>query len=498
MTDIQYLKTIEGIAPTVKTPHYTPDHHGSGIVHIGLGAFLRAHLALYTDEALGQAGGDWRITGINLRSTEIVEALNRQNGLYTLIERGEERTTSRIIGSIEKAIAASQNINQCLSALVDPQTRIVSLTVTEKAYGIDRVEQAVSLDMPAIAHDLVHPQTPIGVIGLLVEALRQRWRAQTTPFTILCCDNLPDNGGLLRMGVLDFAGRIDGELRDWISDHVAFPSTMVDRITPASSEKTFEDAREMTGFTDLAAVETEPFSQWIIEDRFSQGRPCWEAGGAVFVDDVAPYEEMKLRMLNGAHSLIAYSGYLSGYKYVRDVMAEPLLVELVKRHLSAASKTLGALDQINLADYARELIQRFANPAIAHETYQIAMDGTEKIPQRLLNPAVQAVENGQDCRPFAFAIAAWMRYCLGRSDRGESYQIRDPRGDEISKVLANAGGDPQKIVDALHDLPGLFPIALRNNTVWTSTLVSILSTMLADGMNHAIIEEVRVMDETDQ
>ncbi|MFC6490859.1 mannitol dehydrogenase family protein, partial [Nitratireductor sp. GCM10026969] len=344
---------------------------------------------------------------------------------------------------------------------------------------------------PAIAADLADPHAPRGALGLLVEALRLRREKGLAPFTVLCCDNLPDNGGLVRAGVTDFAARVDPDLADWIRTHVAFPSTMVDRITPAPTEKTRAEAERLLGVSDMAAVEAEPFSQWVIEDRFPAGRPEWERGGAIFVADVAPYEAMKLRMLNGSHSMMAYAGFLAGREYVRDVMADEALARLVRRHLSAAAATLSPLEGIDTEDYALALTDRFANPAIAHETYQIAMDGTEKLPQRILAPALHALRNGGDLRPFAFAVAAWMRYCTGRRDNGEAYRLRDPREEEIASALARAGGDAGAVADALTGLPGLFPDELAASREWNACVRSILTGMLQKGMAQALEEEAR-------
>jgi len=488
------LSSLETVASGVRLPAYTPEDHGIGIVHLGVGAFHRAHQAVFTDDALAArdgngGGGDWRITGVSLRGTAIADALNPQNGLYTLLERGEAGTNARIVASIAGVIAATRDRPAVLAALAAPGTRIVSMTVTEKAYGIDRASRSVVADHPAIAADLENPHAPIGVVGLLVEGLRLRRQAGLAPFTVLCCDNLPENGRLIRSGVLDFAARSEPGLRDWIDEHVAFPSTMVDRITPAVTEATLADAVRLTGLDDLAAVETEPFSQWVIEDRFPAGRPAWEAGGAIFVADVGPYERMKLRVLNGSHSLIAYTGFLAGHTYVRDVMGYQPLARLVWRHMRAAAATLSPLEGIHFDDYCDALASRFANPAIAHETYQIAMDGTEKLPQRLLEPAVHALGHGQDIRPFAFAVAAWMRYCLGRGDDGAPYNLRDPREDEIRAAVADVGSDAQATSGALHDLPGLFPAELKASARWRAMVDDPLALMLEKGMGAAIAHE---------
>ncbi|WP_159590585.1 mannitol dehydrogenase family protein [Chelativorans xinjiangense] len=483
------VKTLAGLPSKVVRPAYDPAHHGAGIVHIGVGAFHRAHQAVYSDTALAEAGGDWRIDGISLRSTDIADALNPQDGLFAMIERGEEGVAARVIGSIRKVIAAARDREAPLAALAAPETRIVSLTVTEKAYGIDRARGRVDEAHPAIAADLADRHAPQGVLGLLAEGLRLRRERGLPPFTVLCCDNLPDNGNLVRTGLLDLAARLDPAFAGWIIETVSFPSTMVDRITPAPTADTLAEAERHLGVRDLAAVETEPFSQWVIEDRFPAGRPEWERGGAIFVNDVAPYEAMKLRMLNGTHSMMAYAGFLSGRKYVRDVMADRALARLVRRHLKAAAATLAPLEGIDTGDYAEALARRFANPAIAHETYQIAMDGTEKLPQRLAAPALYALEHSQDLRPFAFAVAAWMRYCLGRTDDGMGYALRDPREEAIGAALAGAD-DPGGIAQALFALPGVFPPRLVDDPRWTGLVTDTLSGMLEKGVAPAVEKAV--------
>lgn len=483
----QRLSVIDGIRGPVSLPGYVPEDHGVGIVHLGIGAFHRAHQALMTDAALAADGGDWRIVGVSLRSTDIAEALNPQNGLYTLIERGEEGTSARLIASIAKVIAADSVAT--LDALCDPSVRVVTLTVTEKGYGIDRQTRAPDTAHPAVAADLANPGRPVGVLGLLVAAIQRRRTEGHLPFTVLSCDNLPENGALLRDGVLGFARKTDAALADWIAEHIAFPSSMVDRITPASTAETLAEAERQTGCIDLAAVESEPFIQWVIEDHFPSGRPHWEAGGALFVADVAPYERMKLTMLNGSHSMLAYSGFLSGHRYVRDVMGDAALASLVSRHLRAAGAVLPTLPGIDAGDYAKALLQRFRNPAIAHETYQIAMDGTQKLPQRIFQPALAALERGGDMRPFAFATAMWMRYCLGRTDNGTGYALRDPREAEIGAVLASANENAVAISGALHDLPGFIPTELSATPAWRAGIEEVLGVVLSEGVLTAIQQE---------
>jgi fructuronate reductase len=469
-------------------PGYTPQDHAAGIVHLGIGAFHRAHQAVMTDDALAHHGGDWRIIAVSLRSQEIAEKLNAQNGLYTLIERGASGTRARVVAAIQRVIAADTKAT--LRALCDPAIRVVTLTVTEKGYGIDLASRLPDNKNPVIAADLVNPSAPEGVLGLLVEAIRQRRLAGAPPFTVLSCDNLPENGTILRDGVVGFAQALGApELADWIAANIAFPSSMVDRITPAPSSETFGEARRQTGCEDHAAVETEPFLQWIIEDRFPSGRPQWEAGGALFVADVTPYERMKLTMLNGTHSMLAYAGFLAGQKHVRDAMTDPDLCTLVGRHLRAASGLLQPLPGVDFQTYAAALVERFANPAIAHETFQIATDGTQKLPQRVFQPAMAAKAAGQDLRPFAFATAMWMRFCLRHRDDGAAYELRDPRAEELAAAVGQGGRDAFALSEAFHALPHLIPQALAADPLWRGHILDVLSAALTEGCTAALRHE---------
>lgn len=484
---VSRLNQLPPPTSALAVPAYTPSRHGVGIVHLGLGAFHKAHQAVYTDDALAAEGGDWRIAGVSLRSLDISETLAAQNGLYTVIERGAEGLRGRVIGSIASALALRSDPNAVASALAAPSTRIISLTVTEKAYGILPATRALDRSHAVLARDLEHSDSPQGVLGLLAKAMAQRASHGSGPVTVLCCDNLPENGAVLQAGLNAFVAETNPTLATWIRDNVRFPSTMVDRITPASTAATFADAEKLTGFADAAAVETEPFRQWVIEDHFSAGRPSWEAGGAIFVSDVVPYETMKLTMLNGSHSLIAYAGFLTGHAYVRDVMRSAYLAKLVQRHLRAAAQTVGNLEGINLETYAKDLVSRFSNPSIAHETYQIAMDGSLKMPLRIFNPAVRALAKGADIRSFALASAVWMRYALGRHDDGTTYELRDPLAAVITTRLAGCTTAPE-IFDALSGESDLLPASLRTG-LFRETTIGLLAAMLEKGVRAALEEE---------
>lgn len=484
MTD--RLTTTEGLPETVAVPAYRPAEHGTGIVHLGLGAFARAHLAAITDVALASGGGDWRILGVSLRSSRPAEELTPQNGLYTLIERDGDGARIRVVGALSGAICSAGDPSSTLEAMANPSCRIVTLTVTEKAYGLDRATRGCNPAHPAVSADLANPDRPQGVLGLLVRALGIRRERDLPPFTVLCCDNLPENGPLLRGAVLDYARRVSPVLGDWIAANTAFPATMVDRITPAPTDETRAEAARLTGRIDLAAVETEPFFQWVIEDDFPLGRPAWEAGGALFVDEVAPYEEMKLRMLNGSHSLLAYAGFHAGKRYVRDAIADPALSALVRRHLDAAAGTLPPLPGIDLADYAEALVARFANPAIAHETFQIAMDGSEKMPQRIFAAIPAARRSGIATRSFAFATAAWLRHASGATHDCAPYQLRDPRAEELTAAFA--GKSAKAIIAALPGL-GIVPTEIMEDGALWQEAEAILNDMLSRPMAEVLANE---------
>lgn len=454
-------------------------NNGIGIVHFGTGAFHRAHQAVYTHDVLKMHGSDWRILGVSLQSTHVADDLNGQDGIYTLAIRQENGLDLKLIKSIASVEAAVRSKTNIFKYLASPDTHIVSMTVTEKAYGIHRETGKIDLNHPAIAHDLDNPQDPSGVLGMIVLGLRLRKEQGVKPYTVLCCDNLPQNGDLVKKGVLDFARSIgQEELAQWIDAEGAFPNSMVDRITPATTIELVEEVSQELGAKDKVPIETEPFSQWVIEDNFVTGRPQWEDAGALFVNSVEPYEHMKLRMLNGTHSFLAYMGFCSGHKYVRDVMADKNILPLVANHINAASQTLTELEEIEFDDYAAQLVERFKNPNIAHETYQIAMDGSQKMPQRIFQPAIDAMKKDVALDPFAMATAAWIYYCRGKHNNGDEYALRDPREGELMQAFKSGGTNPSAITDAFHELPDLIPDELAKSAKWKKAVENSLENLL--------------------
>ncbi len=398
----------------------------SVIVHFGLGAFFRAHLADYTADA-----GGWSIEAVAMRDPALAQSHDREG--YTLLIRAPGGTEAKRIACVSRCWHAATEGAAIADRLANPKVQIATLTITEKGYGAALPERRLNTNDPAIAHDLAHPDTPTSAVGILVAGLARRRAAGQGGLTCISCDNLPDNGHLLRALVQEFAQRTQPGLWDWISTHCTFPTTMVDRITPASTAEVLAEAGG-----DPWATQTEPFRQWVIEDAFAGTRPAWERAGAEIVPDVAPYEEMKLRMLNGAHSLLAYVGCLAGLEAVRDVMAVPALRAGIAAHMDAAARTLAP--GLDTDRYRDALLTRFDNPSIRHLCRQIAMDGSQKLPQRILAPAQIAAGKGDKLGTYATAFAAWLVFA-GR----EGTALQDP---EAQRIAAFAPDMPARLEDA--------------------------------------------------
>ncbi|MFC0336453.1 fructuronate reductase [Kushneria avicenniae] len=420
-----------------------------GIVHLGLGAFHRAHQAQVVEQCIARGERDWGICSVNIRGNRaLVETLRDQGFRYHLAEYTDRaHVTLREIGAINETLFTGtdsqgqqgEDLSVLLDRLSNVDTRIVTLTVTEKGYYLSPSEGTLLSDDPAIAADIAHPEAPRTAPGILVEALVRRRQAGLAPFTVLSCDNMPDNGERTRRAVVALARRRDAALAEWIDTGVAFPSSMVDRIVPAMDEEAFGRLRRLGG-DDPAAVISEAFLQWVIEDHFPQGRPDWAHAGVEMVEDVAPFETMKLRMLNGAHSLLAYTGPLMGLETVAEAVTDPLMQRLLRRYMrEEAAPTLSMPESVSLEDYADALMARFGNDSLRHRLHQIAMDGSQKLPQRWLRGAEErlaASDDEQALKATVFGVAAWIRYTRGVDEQGRSYPVSDPMADQLTQCHA--------------------------------------------------------------
>jgi fructuronate reductase len=408
----------------VSRPRYDRAAVRTGIVHLGLGAFHRAHMAAMTEDCLDAGARDWGIAAASLQSPATRDALAPQDGLYTLALRGNAAESLRVIGAVRHIIVAPEQPQRLLAAMADPTVRIVSLTVTEKGYSADVVAGDLRLRDAGVQHDLAHPGQPRTALGFLAEALAMRRAAGTAPFTILSCDNLPGNGRLLHRVLTQFAAARDPALGAFVAREVACPATMVDRIVPATTDADRAMVADRLGMLDAWPVMAEPFRQWVIEDRFPTGRPDWALAGAEFTADVAPFEAMKLRLLNGAHSAIAAIGRLTGTTTVAEAIADPVIRGVVQALWQEVAPTIAP--GIDVPAYTGRLLARFDNPALAHACAQIATDASLKVPQRLVAPLRDLSAQGRAAPWLCFALAAWMRSSTGRDETGRPMPLSDP------------------------------------------------------------------------
>jgi fructuronate reductase len=487
------LATLDAAPREVARPSFDPKALGIGIVHLGIGAFHRAHMAAYTQDALALQSGDWGICGVSLRSPDIRDRVAPQDGLYTLLVRGREAETASVIGTVREVLFAPENPARVVARIADPTTKIVSLTVTEKGYCHDPATGALRENDPGIVHDLAHAGAPKTAIGMLVRGLEARSKAGTGPVTVLCCDNLPHNGRTVRGVVQRFAQLVDTDLAAWIESNVTFPSTMVDRIVPATTAADREAVAKRLNLEDASPVMAEPFRQWVIEDSFAAGRPVWERVGAEFVDAVGPYEDMKLRLLNGSHSAMAYLGYLAGFEFIYQVIADKAFRGLVERLMEEASATLAMPAGVDVARYRRDLIERFANPALGHRCRQIAMDGSQKLPQRLLGTIRDRLQRGASIDALSLAVAAWIRYVRGMDEKGVAYEVQDPLAARLAPLAAG-----KDAVERVLSVKEVFGSDLPKNDAFRAALVGWLERLDRNGAQKTVefAREPRIAETT--
>ena len=453
--------SLNHLKKSVRQPNYDRTQLQTGIVHLGLGAFHRAHQAAYTDAVLNlQLPGwqAWGISGVSLRSAGVREQMNPQHGLYTVVERSAEGEVCQVLGAIKQVLVGAEDREAILSLMAAKATKIITITVTEKGYCHDPGSGELNVEHPQIAADLQNPAAPQSCVGFIVAALQRRMQQGLKSFTVLSCDNLPSSGQLMRNIVMQYAERVDPQLAQWIATHTAFPDAMIDRIVPATTEDDKTALYEKLNLRDEAMVVTESFNQWVIQDTFSDGRPPWEKAGVLMVDDVAPYKALKLRLLNGSHSLIAYTGFLAGYETVSEAMSDQNIKRLVRLFMDRdAGETVIAPEGFKLAQYKQELIDRFCNPGLKHRTAQIAMDGSQKIPQRITPPLREQLSEAgnKNVEVLCLTLAAWIRFCAGVDEQGARYTLNDPMEEKLQQ-LCQLDADSSKVVASVFALPEIF------------------------------------------
>ncbi|OCH17479.1 MULTISPECIES: mannitol dehydrogenase family protein [unclassified Aliivibrio] len=466
---------------------YDPSFLKSRIVHFGFGAFHRSHQALFTSELLNLEQGDWGICEINLFDKELIEKLRQQNHGYTVLEKSSDFYTLKHSGSITESLHPELDGCQAiLSKLVEDQVAIVSLTITEKGYCADFAQGRLDATHPMIKDDLCHPQKPSSIIGYIVEGLRLRKLKKMNAFSILSCDNINNNGHVAKAVILDYAKLVDESLAEWIEDKVTFPCTMVDRITPAVEAKDRKDIHEILGYDDPCGVVCEPFRQWVIEDNFVSGRPNWNKVGAQFVADVAPFEEMKLRMLNGSHSFMAYMGNLAGFDYISEVMENnDYRVAVSELMFNEQGASLEMPEGVDLDLYAHSLIERFSNPSLQHRTWQIAMDGSQKIPPRFCESLRILKAQNKSTKWIILGIAAWMKYVGRRNDLKQYIDVVDPLVDQFDGIYKESETN-QQVVSSLLNIQSIFGADISNDVLIRSEILDMYELLDKEGSKKAI------------
>lgn len=452
--------------PDVIQPAYDREKATIGVVHLGPGAFHRAHQAYYFDQLLAR-DSRWGVCAVSLKSPGVRDALEPQDGLYTLAQL-DENTTFRLIGSILEVLVAPEDPLAVFARLTAPMTRMVTLTVTEKGYCLSG-EGGLDDAHPDIVHDLAHPREPVSAIGYLVEGLRRRFAAGLAPYTVVACDNLADNGWRLKTAVIAFAARIDPELATWIEVEGRFPRTMVDSITPATDDALRARVQAAVGLADAWPIQREAFTQWVVEDILRPDAPDLASVGVTLTDDVRGFERAKLRLLNGIHSTLAYVGLLRGHQTVFEAISDPALAALARDlMIKDIIPTLTAPRGLDLNSYAEAVLKRFRNPEIRHLLSQIAWDGSQKLPFRILGTLDEALEAGRPVDRLALPLAAWMRFVRQRAASGEA--LVDPLAEKLLTVAATCTGDAKTDVKAFLALNTVFPQALAANPVFVSAL----------------------------
>jgi fructuronate reductase len=477
--------SLDRLPSQVRRPGYDRARVTPGIVHLGIGAFHRAHQAVVIDDLLASGATDWGIVGASLRSADTYHALAPQDCLYAVAVRSGAGIEYRIIGSVLETQVAKTNPLQLIARMADPLIRIVSLTITEKGYCHTPQTGELNTDHPDIVHDLANPDAPRSAPGFIVAALARRRELGIAPFTVLSCDNLSANGHTVKRILTQFASLRSRELGQWIAEQVACPSTMVDRIVPETTDADRAAVAADLGLTDAWPVITEPFTQWIVEDRFPAGRPDFARAGVQLVSDVTPFEHMKLRLLNASHSALAYLGYLVGFETIAAVMTDDRFAAFARGVMEEAAVTLSMPAGTDLAAYSASLLKRFANPALHHRTWQIAMDGSQKLPQRLLGTMQDRLRLGLPIDTHALAVAGWMRYVTARDENGKAIDVRDPLAAELASIAAKAGPVADRLAPALLDVRSIFG-ELGDDTTMRSAVTRALAQLYEVGARQAV------------
>ena len=482
-------KTLSSFKDRFPVPTYDRETLKAGIVHMSVGGFHRSHQAVYLDKFLNQFAEDWMITGVGLMPNDDVnlKALTDQDGLYAVLERSPEKDEVRIVGSIKTLIHAPSNPGKVIEEIASAQTKILSLTVTEKGYYYDD-KRNLDVNHPSIQNDAKLPADPKTAYGYIIKGLQQRRSNNAGPITIMCCDNLPGNGHITEHLVLQFAEISDASIIPWIKENVSFPNAMVDRITPVTTDKIRDILASEFGVNDAWPVVCEDYLQWIIEDKFIAGRPALEKVGVQFVSEVDPYEKMKVRLLNGSHSALSYVSYLLGHREVDKAMADPLVSKFVRCYMDECiTPSVPNVPGIDLDQYKDKLISRFANPSISDQVQRLAEDGSQKIRNAMVPPLEYQLEHNASIKWIALALAGWFRYLSGTDEQGAAIQIKDPMAERMTDSAKLDGHNAA----ALLKFDEIFGPELVGNTRLSDELNKYLGQIYSQGMRKTLEDALK-------
>ena len=472
---------LRRLPAAVRQPGYCRHDLKAGMAHLGVGAFHRCHQAEFTDDAIEQQFGRWGVIGINIRAPRLADTLGRQDGLYTRLLRDGDKVDARVIGCLLAVVDSEDSPEPALATLAAPEIDVVTMTVTEKGYCHQPATGELDAAHPDIVHDLAHPERPRSVPGLVAAAIARRMLSHGQPISFVSCDNIPSNGTILGNVVRALAERRGGGLSRFIAESVAFPETMVDRIVPATTPADRAYVSDHYGYADEGVVVGEPFRQWVIEDRFAGRTPPWGLSGATFIDDVMPFELIKMRVLNAAQTSFAYLGLLAGHEHTCDDMTDPLLTGFVRRMLVEETlPTLPAVPGTDPMAYLARSFARLENTAIRHRNHQIATDGSRKIVQRILNPIGERLEAGGAVECLTVIVAAWMAYLILAAPRfGARWTVEDPFAAEAAAIADRVGADSGGLAEAFLAHDSIFDPALAARPGFQSLVARHLDGLLS-------------------
>jgi mannitol 2-dehydrogenase len=444
-------KNLPSLSGDLATPGYDRSQLRTGIVHFGVGGFHRAHEAMYLDRLMNDGKAlDWAVCGVGVMPADqrMREVMQAQDGLYTLVVKAPDGSLeARVIGAIREYLFAPDDPDAVIEKMADPQTRIVSLTVTEGGYNFNAVTGEFDANNPGVVHDLQPDAVPQTTFGLIVEALARRRERGTTPFTVMSCDNIQGNGDVARRGFVAYASLRDAELGAWVEREVRFPNSMVDRITPVTTDDDREEVRRRFGVDDRWPVVCEPFTQWALEDSFTDGRPPFEDAGVQVVADVEPYELMKLRLLNASHQALCYFGYLAGYRLVHEVAQDPLFANFLLAYMDReATPTLEPVPGIDLDDYKHKLIERFSNAQVKDTVARLCAESSDRIPKWLLPVIRHNLASGGEIERSTAVVASWARYAEGVDEQGRPIEVVDRLAERLTANARRQQEDPLAFV----------------------------------------------------